>query len=143
MSQEIQSRLEHSLWGDEQDQAALRMLGFDPKSYLTWRCLGDAIATIERETGKNWRDDWDTNQRVVAASLAILKTFGPERPTENRLTEKGRLKAEIRAKENTLIGNAAASSAIKAQMPGIKAMERLLDEADALEAGAAKKTVEE
>ena len=111
-----------------------RIVGeIDPDSYLAWRCLSDAISTIEQQTGKSWREDWDAGQQIQAAFKAIVETFGAERPVENRLTEKGRLRSEIRKKENVLAGHKAVVSAVKAQMPGLKAVQRLLDEAHALE----------
>ena len=133
LAQEVEYCLERVLRGDEREQAALSLFGFDPKSYLAWRCLGDAISTIERQTGKSWREDWDTGQQMKAAFEAMVAAFGPNRPAEDRLTPKGKARSQARKMKNAIAGKEAVISAVKAQMPGLKAVQRLLDEARALE----------
>ena len=142
LAQEIEFHLERALGGDEREKAALTLFGFDPKSYLAWRCLGIAISTIERQTGKSWREDWDTGQQIQAAFEAIVVAYGPKRPTENLLTPKGRARNEARKMKNAIAGKEAVISVLKAQMPGLKAMQRLLDEVRALEEAPDKENVE-
>ena len=142
LAQEVEYQLERALGGDEREQAALSLLGFDPKSYLAWRCLGISISTIERQTGKSWREDWDTGQQIQAAFEAVVVAYGPKRPTENLLTPIGRARNEARKMKNAIAGIEAVFSAVKAQMPGLKAVQRLLDEARALEEAPDKENVE-
>ena len=110
LTQQVEYQIEQFQRGDDHEQAVLRMFGLDPDSFLAWRCLSDAISKIEQQTGKSWREDWDAGQQIQAAFKAIVKTFGAKRPVENRLTEKGRLRSEIRKNENVLAGHKAAGT---------------------------------
>ncbi len=139
MSQEIEARLEQSLIGDG---VIHHMFGFDLGSMMALRGLADAIAQIERRAGKSWREDWIAREQVGAAFEAILEIFGPQDPAENRLTPQGRARVEKRALRNQIAGRNAALSSVKALMPGLKAMQRRLDEARALEEAPDKENVE-
>ncbi len=139
LSEEIEARLEQSFVGDD---VIHHMLGFDLSSMMALRGLADAIAQIERRAGKSWREDWIAREQVGAAFEAILEIFGPQDPAENRLTPQGRARVEKRALRNQIAGRNAALSSVKALMPGLKAMQRRLDEARALEEAPDKENVE-
>ncbi len=139
LAQEVEARLNQSFFGDG---VIHHMLGLDVSSMMALRGLADAIAKIEREAGKSWREDWTTREQVGAAFEAILDVFGPQDPAENRLTPQGRARVEKRALRNQIAGRNAALSSVKALMPGLKAMQRRLDEARALEEAPDKENVE-
>ena len=125
LAQEMEFRLERSFFDED---TAQYLLGFEVHSMMALRCLGDAVAKIEGETGRTWHEDWDTRQRVRVAFESILEIFGSKQPAENRLSERGRLSAQKRAADNELSGRKAVVSSVRAWMPGYKVVMELLEE---------------
>ena len=125
LNAEAVQRLERSFFDEN---TAQYLLGFEPQSMLALRCLGDAVAKIEGETGRTWHEDWDTRQRVKAAFESVVKIFGAKQPAENRLSERGRLIAQKRTLENQLRGGKAVLSSLRALIPGYKVVMELLEE---------------
>ena len=125
LNAEAVQRLERSFFDEN---TAQYLLGFAAHSMMALRCLGDAVAKIEGETGRTWHEDWDTRQRVKAAFESILEVFGAKQPAEDRLSERGRLRAQMRDAENELSGRKAVVSSVRAWMPGYKVVMELLEE---------------
>ncbi len=68
MSQEMQSRLEHSL----QDQDAREREMGGRELLALFRMLGAVAEVIEERTGKKWSEDWDTGLAVQVAWKALI-----------------------------------------------------------------------
>ena len=80
MSQEMQSRLEHSL----QDQDAREREMGGRELLALFRMLGAVAEVIEERTGKKWSEDWDTGLAVQAAWKALIGRAMPSPSSEYR-----------------------------------------------------------
>jgi hypothetical protein len=116
VSQEIMSRLEHSL---SADSTAEHMLGFPRASLFAMGAFGNAVSEIEKKTGKSWMTDWATRERVKVAFDVVLHVFGAEdsrEPIANYLAPGGRERART-DRANKDAGREAAISVITKIIP--------------------------